>query len=232
MKADAMAVRTTSDATTGLGSAEADASRVRAGLEGTWRGLALGGGALAPGFEIAARHDGGDAETGFGVDLGGNLAWSDPASGLSAELRGRGLLTHEAKGFRERGLSGALAWAPGEAGKGPSVRLTQTLGAQRGADALLGRRHLGGLAANDRDDGRRLALRAGYGFTVRGYAVTPELGLALADGWREYTLGWRLGLAHGGTAALDATLEATRRERANDNGEAEHATAVRVNARW
>ena len=56
------------------------------------------------------RHDGGDAETGFGLDLGGGLALSDPKRGLQAELRGRGLLTHESKGFRDLGFSGSLAW--------------------------------------------------------------------------------------------------------------------------
>ena len=237
VKTDAMALRATSEKTEGLVSAEAEVNRLRLALEGTWRGLMLGGGTLAPGFEVGLRHDGGDAETGFGVDLGGGLAWSDPASGLSAEIRGRGLLTHDSRGFRDRGLSGAFGWAPGEAGKGPSVTLTQTLGAPSsgGADALLGRRHLGGLAPDDgAPTDRRLELRAGYGFTVLDdrFAMTPELGLGLGNGQREYTLGWRLGLAQGGTAALDASLEAARRETANDNGAAEHAAGFRVTARW
>ena len=56
------------------------------------------------------RRDGGDAETGFGVDIGGGLAWSDTRRGITAEFRGPGLLTHEADGFRERGVSGSLFW--------------------------------------------------------------------------------------------------------------------------
>ena len=39
------------------------------------RPVQLGSGAvLTPGLEICVRHDGGDAETGFGLDLGGGLA--------------------------------------------------------------------------------------------------------------------------------------------------------------
>ena len=62
--------------------AEAEVTRLRLGLEGTWRGLEAGGGELVPRLEVGLRHDGGDAETGFGLDLGGGLSWSHPASGL------------------------------------------------------------------------------------------------------------------------------------------------------
>ena len=217
VKTDAMAVRTTSEKTQGLEAAEADVTRLRLGLEGTWRGLKAGGGVLAPRLEVGVRHDGGDAETGFGLDLGGGLSWSHPESGLSAELRGRGLLTHESKGFRDRGLSGSFAWAPGRgSGRGPSLTLTQTMGASAsdGMNALLGRRTMAGLAANDPRSGsgadggddlanRRLELRMGYGFSAFGdrFTSTPELGLGLSNGHRGYSLGWRLGLAQGGTNA-------------------------------
>ncbi len=245
IKTDAMAVRTSSEKTQGLEASEADVTRLRLGLEGTWRGLKLGTGTLAPTAEIGVRHDGGDAETGFGLDLGGGLAWSDPESGLTAEFRGRGLLTHESKGFRDRGLSGSFAWAPGQgSGRGPTLTLTQTLGASAagGADALLGQRHLGGLAANDNGgDGndlanRRLELRMGYGFSAFGdrFTSTPELGLGLSNGRREYTLGWRLGLVGGGTNALELRIEGTRSEAvgANDNADPEHGIGLRVTARW
>ena len=244
VKTDAMAVRTSSEKVEGLAAAEADVTRLRLGLEGTWRGLKLGTGTLAPSAEIGVRHDGGDAETGFGLDLGGGLSWSDPESGLSAEFRGRGLLTHESKGFRDRGLSGSFAWNPGQgSGRGPKLTLSQTMGssASGGVDALLGQRHLGGLAANDNGSGddlanRRLELRLGYGFSALGerFTSTPELGLGLSNGHREYSLGWRLGLTQGGTNALELRIEATRSEAvgANDNTDPEHGIGLRATARW
>ena len=142
---DAMAVRTASEKTAGLAGADAEVTRLRLGLEGTWRGLAAGGGELVPRLEVGLRHDGGDAETGMGLDIGGGLSWSHPASGLSAELSGRGLLTHESQGFRDRGLSASLGWDPG---RGPKLTLAQTVGASAsgGMDALLGRGTLEGLA--------------------------------------------------------------------------------------
>ena len=236
---DAMMVRTSSEKTAGLEAAEAEVTRLRLGLEGSWRGLALGGGELTPSAEIGVRHDGGDAETGFGLDLGGGLAWSHPESGVSAELRGRGLLTHESQGFRDRGLSGSFAWDPGRGtGRGPKLTLTQTVGASAsgGADALLGRGTLTGLAASDNGyelENRRLELRFGYGFPAFGerFSSTPEFGLGLSTGHREYSLGWRLGLAQRGPASLELKLETTRREPANDNA-AEHAVGFQLTARW
>ena len=242
VKTDAMAVRTSSEKVAGLEAAEADVTRVRLGLEGTWRGLEAGRGELVPRLEVGLRHDGGDAETGFGLDLGGGLAWSDPESGLSAEIRGRGLLTHESKGFRDRGVSGSFAWNPGSSGRGPSLTLTQTVGASAagGMDALLRQRHLGGLAANDNGDdlaNRRLELKAGYGFAVLAdrFTLTPEAGLALSGGRRDYRLGWRLTSAVRGDPGFEVTLDVTRSEPANDNGSAapvEHGAMLRAGIRW
>ncbi len=237
---DAMVVRTSSEKAAGLAAAEAEVTRFRLGLEGSRRGLALGGGELTPRLEVGVRHDGGDAETGFGLDLGGGLAWTHPESGLSAELRARGLLTHEAGGFRERGLSGSFAWDPGRGtGRGPKLTLTQTVGAQAsgGMDALLGHRHLEGLAANDDGEdlaNRRLELRFGYGFGVFGdrFTATPEAGLGLSGGHRELSLGWRLGLARPGPVSMELGLEATRREAANDDGAPAHALMMRARVRW
>ena len=246
VKSDAIAVRTLSEKAPGLAAAKADVTRVRLGLEGMWRVIDAGGGQLVPRLEVGVRHDGGDAETGFGLVVGGGFSWSHPASGISAEVSGRGLLTHEAGGFRERGLSGSLAWSSGQgSGRGPKLKLTQAMGASAsgGVDALLGRGTLAGLAANDTGDeleNRRLELRLGYGFSAFGdrFTSTPELGLGLSNTGRDYSLGWRLNLAQRGPTAFDLTIEATRREHANDGSEAgggpeaEHGIGLQVTARW
>ena len=64
------------------------------------------------GVKVLRRITGGDAETGFGADIGAGIAWKGSKCGFSAELRGRGLLIHDSKGFRERGLSRSLGWDP------------------------------------------------------------------------------------------------------------------------
>ena len=174
VKTDAMGVRTRSASVPGLAGASAEVTRLRLGLEGSRPFRFEGGAELRPSVEVGVRQDGGDAETGFGLDVGGGIAWTDPQRGLSVDLRGRGLVSHDSKGFREAGLSGSLSWEPrAESGRGPSLTLTQTMGGQAsgGADALLQRGTLAGLAANDNvgeEDSllarRRLEVRLGYGF--------------------------------------------------------------------
>ena len=250
VKTDAMGVRTRSASVPGLAGASAEVTRLRLGLEGSRPFRFEGGAELRPSVEVGVRQDGGDAETGFGVDVGGGIAWTDPERGLTVDLRGRVLVSHDSKGFREAGLSGSLSWEPrAESGRGPSLTLTQTMGGQAsgGADALLGRGTLAGLAANDggAEDGgllsrRRLDVRFGYGFAAFGdrFASTPELGFGLSEAARDYRLGWRLSRG-AGAGSLDLSLEATRREAVNGNGaghgasvEPEHTVGLRIEARF
>jgi len=247
-KTDALYVRTTTAAVSSedLEATEAAVTRLRLGLEGTWRGLKTGSGEMTPSLEVGLRLDNGDAETGFGLDAGGGVSWSDRSSGLSAELRGRGLLTHESRAFRDRGFSGSLAWKPGEGtGRGPSLSLTQTVGAAAagGADALLSRETMAGLAANDNGgdelENRRLEAKLGYGIPAFGdrFTSTPELGVGLSDGGRrDYRLGWRLGLIpRRRLSSFGLGLEATRTEPANDAGsgaEPDHGIRFKLDARF
>ena len=124
---DALWTRTSSDRTRDLAASASDATRLRLGLEGSWRialdgaghsetegaGRRAGGASLVPKLELGARHDGGDAETGFGLELGGGLAWSDPALGLTLDVSGRTLLAHENDALEGPGLCGLARLRPG-----------------------------------------------------------------------------------------------------------------------
>ena len=230
-KTDAMVVGTTSERVTGLEAAQATVTRLRLRLEAQ-RPFPLGkpeagsSATLTPSLELGLRHDGGDAETGFGLDLGGGIVLSHPERGLQAELRGRGLLTHAAESFRDHGFSGSLSWQQKPASDlGAALSLTQTMGGSSsgGADSLLSRVTLEGLAANDDGDddlkNQRLEVKFGYGFPVFGdrFTLTPELGLGLYDSGRDYRIGWRLTrLAE--TGAFDLSFDVTRRESVNNDG--------------
>ncbi|MCY4503055.1 MAG: hypothetical protein OXE57_16005 [Alphaproteobacteria bacterium] len=232
VKADAMAVRTASDAASGpggnLAAAEAGVTRLRLGLEGSRPFRLAGGSVLTPAMEIALRRDGGDAETGFGAEIGAGIAWRDSGRGLGAELRGRGLLAHEAKGFRLAGLAASVSWEPVAGGRGPRLSLTQASGVpgRDAFDAPAGT----GPANDDRD--RRLEARFGYGLPAFGgrFTATPEIAVGISAAGRDYVLGWRL--AGGGApdgSALELGVEARRRESASGRSEAaEHALGVRL----
>ena len=234
--ADAMVVQTASDEVRGsagsIAASEAEVTRVRFGFEGTWRGIGTeGGGSLVPGFEIGVRQDGGDAETGFGADIGAGIAWSDPAHGIAADVRARGLLTHEDGSFRERGFAGSFAWDPDPASDlGPSLTLRQTVGASAtgGADALLAPESAQALiAANDEEDdvrNRRLEATLGYGIPAFGgrYTTTPAIGFGLTEAEREYSHSWRLAEAKSAGLVFGLDVEAVRREHVTGDTGPEH----------
>ena len=232
LRTEALAVRTSSDATTGseggnLAASTADVTRLKARLEGTWRNLILGTGVLSPRIEIGVRHDGGDAETGFGIDMGAGLAWSHPQSGVNAEASARGLLIHESDGLRERGFAGRVDWDPRPGTeRGPRLTITQAVGveARGGMDALLARRTLEGLGASDNELlHRRLEMKLGYGFAVldNRHTSIPQAGLGWSQNMRETVLGWRLAEQSRSGLVFGLDVEGARREPSHDR-EATH----------
>ena len=249
LKGDARFTRTSSEAVRSeagnLAAADADVWLLRAGIDGS-RPVALGegGATLTPTFELGLRRDGGDAETGMGADMGGGLAFADPANGLVFESRARALVAHEAEGFREWGAAVSFGWDPSpETGRGLSMSLTQSWGASAsgGMDALLGRETLVGLAPADGEDGsdgfeasRRLEGEIGYGLPVFGGAFTgtPNLGFGLSEGTRDWRVGWRLAPAGATAAGFEMNLDATRSEPANDDGPPGHEVMLRGALRW
>ena len=233
---DAFYMRTTSEARAGLKAADADVSRLRLGLKGSWVQPFRGGATLTPSLEIGARHDGGDAETGFGADVGGGIVLADPGSGLLLRLNARGLLVHEASGFREWGVSGALRYDPNPVSeRGLSIALMPSWGAAStgGEDALLGQETLAGLSRTGmRPRVARLGAELSYGFPVfaRRFTGTPYLGLGLTtQGGRQVRIGWRLAAVRRDDVDMTFRLEAARREYAG--GDPEHTASLRLTAR-
>ena len=237
--ADAMVVHARSGSAPGLDAAHAGVTRLRLGLEGTWRGIEAAGGRFVPKLEIGVRHDGGDAETGFGADVGAELAWSDPERGIETSVQGRGLLTHEEEGFRERAVAGSLTWDPdpdSERGFGFTLDWTEGASATGGMDSLLSDGVPKHLTVNDDDDevDRRLEARVGYGIPVLGtrFVGTPEIGFRLSDARREYALGWSLGLAGHDRMSFELSVEGTWREPEADDRAPERAVELGLRARW
>jgi len=230
LTSDALWARTSSEKTGGLAASDSDVTRLRLGLEGSWRIALAGGGHLTPRVEIGARHDDGDAEAGFGVEVGGGLAWSEPRLGLVLSVEGRVLLAHASEDIEERGFAASVVFDPDPATKrGPSFSLRREAGgpARGGLDALFAPAPLEGRAAPVSGEGRWTA-EAAYGFPAFGgrFTAGPHMGVGLAADARDYSLGWRL--AH--EADLDLGLHATRRESAA--AEPVHGVRFAFTARW
>ena len=181
-------------------------TRLRLALEGSWEVSFGTDSLLRPTFEVGLRHDGGDAETGFGLEFGGGRALTDPVLGLSAEIRGHGLLTHEESTFRDHGVSGSLRYDPQPySDLGLSLIVSPSWGAgQRGVESIWETAPGAGAALGsfdnfggaDSPDGR-LDAEIGYGLPALGGRATgtPWARVGLAEGAGDYRLGYRLSIS-------------------------------------
>ena len=214
VKADALWLRLSSeearDARGGdLDGADAQVSRLRLVVEGT-RSFEVGGGTLTPTVELGLRHDGGDAETGTGLEVGGGLRYA--GDGFTIEGSVRGLLAHDDSGYKEWGASGALRIEPDASGRGFSLTVAPAWGAASSAmDRLWSLRDTAGLVREDEfEAGSRLETELGYGLRapLGAGVLTPYTGLTLSEGGaRTGRLGSRWEIAPGAAFGLEASRE-------------------------
>ena len=227
LRSDLLWTRTDSAATHNLAETQADVSRLRLVLEGSRPVVLAGGGSFIPTLELGLRHDGGDAETGTGVEVGGRLSYAS-AWGLSIEAAIRSLVAHQDTDYREWGASAALRFDPGHQGRGFTASIVPTWGqAASGVSTLWGQRSGAGLPGGGvASPAGRLDAEMGYGLTTlkgRGLLV-PYARVALSEGaGQAWHLGTRLALRE----SLNLSLEASRR--AVEGQSAAHEVALLAN---
>ena len=103
--------------------------RKRLGVESVWEYQLATGALFRPSLEVGLRHDSGDAETGFGLDIGGGFEWADQVRGLSVVVKGRKLVLHEKAAFDDWGVRLTAVYDPTPATReGFSARISQQLG--------------------------------------------------------------------------------------------------------
>ncbi|MDE0522701.1 MAG: hypothetical protein OXH79_12165 [Boseongicola sp.] len=190
LKADALHVRTDSGAVPDSAATSADASRLRLLLEGSRSFAVSETGSFRPSVEIGLRQDGGDAETGFGIEAGGGVRFEDSGTGLSLSLDGRALALHEDRDLKDWGLAVSMSWDPRpETRLGPSVIATRGWG---GAPT-------GGVAA-------LLESEAIPGTDDAAGGEAGSLGLEMA--WGTDLSGWRHGMTGSAYGRLSGSPDA------------------------
>ena len=177
----------------GLG---ATVQRYRVGVETSHTTEWARGTTLTPFAVVGARHDGGDGQTGSGLELEGGIRLADARTGVGLEARGRMLTLRTTGRYRERGLSVTALWTPGGTDdRGLSVAVTPRWGAAAGgADALWRERAIGDRLAPIAADAGAVDARVGYGIGLRaGRVLTPfsEIGVR-DDDHRRLRVGLRL----------------------------------------
>ncbi len=159
----------------------ADVYRIRAGLEMNTR-ITDG---IRPYVEANVRQDGGSAETGTGLELGGGVRLAYPAWHLRAEMRTQGLVMHTADGFIEWGFSGSLQ--VGRQSEGWMMRLHPSWGQARGMSIYQQQTILNvaplGAAAN------WIELELGYGIPWEDGSIQSVMGVTRMPQGMMYRLG-------------------------------------------
>ena len=227
---DLLAVNTTAEVD-GLAAAEGNVSRLRVGLEATRPVPLANGAALLPSVEMGIRHDGGDAESGFGLEVGAALAWNDPQRGITAEVQGRSLVTHVDEHFQQQGLALSLSWNPNPSNRGPSLAVSHAVGATAsGMDALLSPTVIQGLDA-PAGNGQRFTAEVAYGFPAANdhLTLTPGVAVALSPDSRSYGILWSLApyARQGQTEPWEIALEGERQESNSADTPVDHSLTLR-----
>ena len=239
-RADALWAWIASDAISGpsgnLAATHASVSRVRTALQGSHAMTLNGRISLRPGVTIGVRHDGGDAETGSGLDVAGGMVVSDPSTGLEVDVRVRMLLVHEAEGYRERGMALSVAYNPMPSTPlGWTLKVAPSWGGQAasGAEALWVSETTAGLASGGFvERGSRLDADLGYGMPLGSRFVgTPRLSFATSAHGRDYRVGYSVGALAGKGLTFRLGVDALRRERPMSD-DAHNGVVARATLGW
>ena len=229
VRSDALYTRTASESLDNLAGTVGTASRARVMLEGSGAMPLFADGVLTPKIEAGLRYDGGDAETGAGVELGAGVGYA--RGRLSVELRARGLVAHRDEDYREWGMSGAVNYSGDEKGRGLLARLDSSWGNMGGGVQGLWSSDNAGPAAHAGafDAGQRLSAELGYGLGGRsGNSLwVPFLGAEAASGGADAL---RMGLRV--SAGMDAEMGFEFNRRESFEGLPEYGLMLAGRFRW
>ena len=176
-------------------------------------------------LEGGMRYDDGDGINGASGEVGGGLRYTNSNLGLTAEGRGRFVISARA-GYEEWGIGGTLMFDPATRGQGLSIRVAPSYG-----DHLSGVNQLWERGVTDAVGGHGLGMgpnvdgEVAYG--IAGFHGTPYSGFYLAEsGVRAFSSGVRYELGSG----VGLRLEGTRRE--STLGAPQHTVGVRGRLRF
>ena len=213
--------------TTGEGSAslddlEASVQRARIGLEAS-RTSDMGNGMLVTPFaQIAGRYDGGDGQSGNGLEVAGGLRISGGRAGL--EARGRYLAIHTGEEVKEQGVSVVAYVRPmGAGGQGLSMSLAPRMGADTEMSNNMWREDSRSDVRLSSRSGAAVKAEIGYGLVhpmMSSLLVTPFGTMDMAgDDQRRMRLGARFGSIGDSTSVLSFELAGERIQRSGSTAD-------------
>ena len=173
----------------GIPADKLDVNRLRVAVEASRPRTLDSGARLEPSLEAGIRHDGGDGNTGSGIELNADVSHSSPSSGVTLEGGVYTLLGRD--NYEEWGVHGQIQVAAGTAGRGLSLRLSPGYGNTPSGLQKIWQQDVIEQDANSRDAGMRVDTRLGYGLSTLGGQglLTPYSEITF-----EETNSYRLGL--------------------------------------
>ena len=158
-------------------------------------------------LEGGMRYDDGDGVNGTSGEIGGGLRYTNSGMGLTAEGRGRFVLSAR-DGYEEWSVGGMLMFDPAVRGQGLSIRVAPSWGDAASGVNQLWERGVSDAVRGHRPDGTaNVDGEISYG--IADLSGTPYGGFHLGErGLRAFSSGVRYDLG----AGLGLRLEATRRE--------------------
>ena len=211
----------------------ADISRIRAGFEGSYT-VDTGSGTFTPFADVNLRQDGGDGDTGTGVEVSGGIRLN--VSSFNLEARGRVLASHGADDYAENGFSLTATLNPSADGSGFSFSLAPRWGGSAfDTGAIWAEQGVlnQGLNQFGSVSGDAMEARLAYGKRILGerFMLTPFVDVDSSDNNRQYLIGARLDQLVKSSANLNLDFALGRVER-RSTGEAGAQVGLNASLRF
>ena len=186
-----------------------DSRRVRLSVEGSYLHRFATGVFVEPLLEVGMRYDGGDGETGTGLEVGAGFVYSDLGIGLSVSGKGRWLALYEGD-LEEWGFSCNISFDSDADKRGILFSLMPRWGETQSGVESMWDRGVNGLLVNNA--GANVETELAYGISaLGGEGVLIPYGSVMLEerGRQHYRLGSRLEM----DSSTSVSLETERRER-------------------
>ncbi len=181
---------------------------VRVAVERLQSSALESGASLTLSGEAGLRWDGGDGDTGTGIEMGGTAEYRNPATRMKLVATGRALLDHESD-RKEWGAGVTAGYQLDSRETGLTYSSSLSHGQpESGVDSLWDSR-VASRASEDTEPTTRLDAEIGYRLFGASGLHTPYVGIGVEEGSKR---DYRIGMRYASESALSSGLEFERRE--------------------
>ena len=175
-----------------ISSLTTEAYQQRISVEASHRGEGSEERYFIPTLEVGVRNDGGDGETGNGLEIGGEVEYRATDLGLRVSVNGRWLAVHSGE-LEEWGVGGSVRFEPGaRAGEGQGfwMSITPEWGEMRSRTRELWEAKIEEIERASEEREARLSGEVGYSLSLGKASLTPSARVSLTNqGYRSYRVG-------------------------------------------